>query len=186
MQGSRKGGSWPDRMDAKVSKIIALLSDPDLAEFVDRDRFARSPYFTALLQTASDHYRAHGDSGPVIKLFAAIESTRGYRARLNKFCQDAGASLVEESPLRFRKATATSVIQAKPEPARLSAGGGAGDWKPAGNVATLVLPDGYVSAAKRKASVAKTKPKKKRKRGKVDLLDSPAMYPGSFGAGKRR
>jgi hypothetical protein len=152
-------------------KLINLLANEDLAKFLNIAKLVTSTEFSRMAEYAATHSVAHGDHSYIVKLLKPLTGSPYFYSAVGWFCSRAALEYadVKGVPTFTKSASAPNgslkileVIKAKP--ARLKSGSKS------------------VSASAH-AIVETKKPKKRLK--KVDMLDSWARLPGSFGGGKR-
>ncbi|WP_101496565.1 hypothetical protein [Thiopseudomonas denitrificans] len=158
---------------SEEEKLLAALSNPAVKEFIDIKKLANSQALIKASEFAAAHAIKHGDRIHIEKIVTIFKDTKYMHQIIKWFCFRCGleCKLDEGSPIFIRSSSPPNVdvqlrnfINAKPSKIQ-------GASKPAPKPAL----------AKAKITVKKTKKSPK----KIDMLDSWARFPGSFGSGKR-
>jgi hypothetical protein len=170
--------------------LVIQMADPRVQPYLNEPRFIQSQVFTDAIFYAIDHYKAHHDRGHMVRLWQVYASPVARRRLNHHFFAEAGVrcSLVEgkvhfdsDPKPTVGTATKTAVVQ---QDRAVSGGTKPADSRVIGvrsHTASLQRPLGSKLAAP-----AAPKSKKKKRPKKVDLLDSWARLPGSYGSGGRR
>jgi hypothetical protein len=173
----------------EVFSLVIQMGDQRVQPYVDQIRFIQSQVFTDALRFAIDHYKAHGDRGHMVKLWQLYSGSVARRRLNERFFAEAGVrcSMVQ-GKVHFDAAprSKASVVSPAngpqiPEVSQRAKTAPSQAEMATGARASLRAPRGSRLAPT--VTVAK---KKKKKAKKVDLLDSWARMPGSYGSGKRR
>jgi hypothetical protein len=159
-------------MDRQLaSDTLKALQNPQIAPFIDWERFLLSRQFAELAWLAIAHFRRHGDSGDIRKLANLFYSSPQYTPLLHWFCDHAGLQFgFDGQTLVLKKAQAPVAPQGRLEDyvARMR-----GDAAAAGARIARVLPRNLRAPARGAAD-------ERRPRG------SPTVRGGAPGLGKRR
>lgn len=156
---------------SETAKLIALLSNPQIREFIDFRKLKTSDKLSDLAEFAAEHALATGDRTYISKVLDIFKNTKDLDRLLKWFFFRTALELeFIDGNLKFNKTNNPpnreivllhflNPTQEKPQ-----------------NHKKLSL----------NVEKSKIKNSTKKKYKKVDLLDSWAMLPGSYGAGKRR
>jgi hypothetical protein len=158
---------------SEEEKLLAALSNPAIKEFIDIKKLVNSQALIKLAEFAAAHAIKHGDRIHIEKILAIFKDTKYTYQIIKWFCFRCGLECkLDEASSIFIKSSSPpnadvqlrNFINAKPSKTQ-------GASKPA--------PKPALAKAKITVKKAKKSPKK------IDMLDSWARFPGSFGSGKR-
>lgn len=158
---------------SEEEKLLTALSNPTIKEFIDIKKLANSQALIKASEFAAVHAVKHGDHIHIEKILGIFKDTKYIYQIIKWFCFRCGLeyNLDEGSPLFIKSSSPPNAdvqfrnfINAKPSKTQ-------GTSKPASKPA---LAEAKVTVKK-----AKKLPKE------IDMLDSWARFPGSFGSGKR-
>lgn len=153
-------------------ELINLFANDNLRGLINVQKFIGSSKFSAMAEYAAAHSVTHGDQEYIVKVLKPLTGTKYFYSAVGWFCSRAALEYkdVRGLPTFCRSSSVPNcgikiqdVIKSKPP--RLNAS------------SKLVAP----------SSQAAITTKKRRKNPKrLDMLDSWARLPGSFGGGKKR
>lgn len=158
----------------RARKALSFLSHEYIRPIIDTDKLVRSEIFAEMVDLAVAHARLHGNFEDMNRLLDVLSPGKHERALLNWFCSTAGAKV--------------SVKNGRPH---LSKSELPPTWQqPLATVfpSAVAAQQKAVAAAKHQAKLANphTRVIEVLPDAYVDMLDSPARLPGSYGSGKRR
>jgi hypothetical protein len=161
------------RPDVKASKALSMLHNEHVRPFIDRDRLVKSALFAEMVDMTVEHALRTGDFGYMNRLLEVLASSKHEAALLEWLCSRTGAKVRVKSGraglVRGHDSSAAHQPLASVFPTAVAA------------------QQAAVTAAKLEAKMATLRVVKVSDKPKfIDMLDSPARLPGSFGAGKRR
>jgi hypothetical protein len=166
--------SHTDSSRKEAKRTLSALSRPDVAPFLDTNKLVKSSAFAEIAQMAVDHSLRVGDNGPINSTLNLVRNTKFENSLATWFCQSAGLKEVEKKGkkqlVKGTDASMSSISFAKFFPAAVEARDAA--------YRARVL--------ERKLSNPSLRVELKSHKSDVDMLDSKARLPGSFGSGKRR
>ncbi|WP_024929240.1 hypothetical protein [Methylophilus sp. OH31] len=159
---------------AETAKLIALLSNPQVRELIDFRKLKASDTLKDIAEFAAEHALASGDRTYISRVLDIFKNTKDFDRLLKWFClRTALETTLIDGNLKFNKS----------------------DNAPNREIALrpFLNPIPTKPQVHKKSSNRVVKPivenpakKKKKKHKRIDLLDSWAMLPGSYGTGKRR
>jgi len=77
-------------MDKKNNKIFRSLFDPNIAEFVDWNKFLSSQQFAEISQDVANHFIESGDYSHIKKILDQVRASQFFKPTLLWFCNSAG------------------------------------------------------------------------------------------------
>lgn len=158
---------------AETAKLIALLSNPQIREFIDLRKLKTSDTLNDLSEFAAEHALATGDRTYIARVLDIFKNTKDFDRLLKWFClRTALESTLIDGNLKFNKT--------ENQPNREIA------LRPFLNSIPTEPQVNKKSSSRVVKSKIENSAKKKKKPKRVDLLDSWTMLPGSYGTGKRR
>lgn len=158
----------------ETAKLITLLSNPQVRELIDFRKLKASDTLVVLAEFAAEHALMSGDSTYIVKVLSIFKNTKDFDRLLKWFClRTALESKLVDGNLKFNKSENVPNRELAIHP-----------FLNCIPIEPQVHKTSQMRVVKSKVEDATKKKNKKRK--KVDLLDSWAMLPGSYGAGKRR
>jgi hypothetical protein len=158
----------------EVKRTLSALSRPEVAALIDKNKLTRSSIFAEISGMALDLSITTGDNGPINLALELVRDTKFEELLAAWFCQNAGLEVAERGGkkklIKSADAIKINVSFAKYFPSSAEA------------------RDVYLRASglKRKSSNPNLRIEIRAHKSDVDMLDSKARLPGSFGAGKRR
>lgn len=159
---------------AETAKLITLLSNPQVTQFIDFQKLKASNTLNEIAVFAVEHVLTSRDSTYISKVLGIFKHTKDFDRLLKWFCLRAGLeSTVNDGQLKFKKSEMAPNTELELLPFLNSM-----------TTAPQTIKKSLSRVAK--STLDPVAKKKKKKLKKVDLLDSRAMLPGSYGSGKRR
>lgn len=157
----------------ETAKLITLLSNPQVRELIDIRKLKASDTLVVLTEFAAEHALTSGASTYIVKVLGIFKNTKDFDRLLKWFClRTALESELVDGNLKFNRSENAPNRELAIHPF----------------LNCLRIEPQVHKMPQRRIVKSKVEDatKKKKKRKKVDLLDSRAMLPGSYGAGKRR
>lgn len=158
----------------EVRRTLGALSRQEVVPLIDKNKLVKSSTFAEVAQMAVDHSLALGDNGPVNLLLELVRNTKFESLLVTWLCQGAGLKVVDRKGKKYlvksAEAVKSKISFAKFFPSAAEA-----------NDAAYRARE-----LKRKLSNPKLRVEVISHKDGVDMLDSKARLPGSFGSGKRR
>lgn len=158
---------------AETAKLITLLSNLQVREFIDFRKLIASDTLNNLAEFAAEHALATGDRTYICRVLDIFKNTKDFDRLLKWFSlRTALEPTLIDGDLKFNKTENPPNREIELRPFLKS-------------IPTEPQVDKKSSSRVVKSKIENSA-KKKKKPKKVDLLDSWAVLPGSYGTGIRR
>ena len=149
-------------------KLLSALKAPEVACFIDTEKFISSPQFSAISSHAIEHMLKCGDSHYIRSVLEVFTRSNRFKPLLLWFCNRAGLKFsIEGERLFLYKSNAPPI-------------------KDEDLAGYLITHKGTAKSMAAASAPEKAKPRQTSHSDYIDIMDTRLILPGSYGAGKRR
>lgn len=136
--------------------LLYRIMNTRIKEFVDLNELVKSQLFSEILEYCALHAVQHGDKTNIDNILKIFKGTRSHESLVKFFCARCG--------FEFKSGNGIVIFTKSTTPAK--------------EETKFIAPENTKKSTEQK--------KKKAKPKKIDMLDSWARLPGSYGTGKKR